>query len=144
MYIGVDMGGTKIRVGATESLDNPHIKSKKVIKNNHDFDEYIGQIIDFAEGLGKISGVGISTNGALNKEKTIFIGDILNTPEKRNKKPVEILKNRLNCEVFMENDGVAATLGEVLYGRYNFDEFLYVIWGTGIGGAYTGGKIMKL
>lgn len=131
------MGGTKIRVAATENLETPQIVSKKIIKNKHDFDEYINQIVDFAKGLGKISGVGISTNGALNKEKTMFIGDILNTPEKRNKQPVEILKNSLNCDIFMENDGVAAALGETSYGRYNFDEFLYIIWGTGIGGAYA-------
>ena len=39
----------------------------------------------------------------------------------------------MHCPVVAENDAVAAALGEAYYGAVKSD-FVYVIWGTGIGG----------
>lgn len=135
MYIAIDIGGTNIRVAAADNLEKIHIGEKLVFKNNHNFEEYMDKIVEFCGRQGSISAAGISTNGTLNKDKTVVIGGLANTPEKTGKPIVKILKSKLNCSVVMENDAVAAALAEKTYGRYNLDEFIYIIWGTGIGSA---------
>lgn len=135
MYIAIDIGGTNIRVAAADNLESLHIRKKLVFKNNHNFEEYMDRIVDFCGTQSKISAVGVSTNGTLNKDKTVVVGGVANTPEKTGKPLVDILKRRLGCPVVMDNDAVASALAEGIYGHKNLGEFIYVIWGTGIGGA---------
>lgn len=135
MYIGIDMGGTNIRVAAASDLENPQIKEKLVFKNDHNFDRYMNRIIEFCKKQKDVSAVGVSTNGWLNKDKTVVLESSSNAPEKINKPLVEIIRKKLDCQVNMENDAVVAALGEKTYGRKDLDEFIYLIWGTGIGGA---------
>lgn len=135
MYLAVDIGGTNIRFASTENLETGKIADKEKIRNNHNFEEYFQKIIDFAKGQGQIKGVGISVIGDLNPEKTIVVATAPNAPEVINQPIVDRLKKQLDCEVYMENDGTAMALGEAVYAKKINDNFIYVIWGTGIGGA---------
>ncbi len=135
MYLSVDIGGTNVRAVVADNLKDPKILDRATFKNTHNFDEYLKQLINFAKTKGKIDGIGISITGDLNPDKTIVIDSAINAPEILNQPIVKVLENEFNCKVFMENDGTASALGEAIYGSPEKDEFVYVIWGTGVGGA---------
>lgn len=135
MYLSIDIGGTNVRVASTDDLQTGKIVDRVKLKNNHNFEEYFQKIIEFAKGQGEIKGVGISVIGDLNPEKTIVVDTAPNAPEIINQPIVDRLKKQLNCGVYMENDGTAMALGEAVYAKEKNDDFAYVIWGTGIGGA---------
>lgn len=46
-----------------------------------------------------------------------------------------MLSKKFSCPVFLENDAVAAALGEALYDTDCPKDFIFIIWGTGIGGS---------
>lgn len=134
MYISIDIGGTNVRVASTDNLETGQIVDRVQLRNNHNFEEYFQKIIEFAKKQGQIKGVGISVIGDLNPKKTIVIDTAPNAPEIINQSLVDKLKRQLNCEIFMENDGTAMALGEAVYTKKEND-FICIIWGTGIGGA---------
>ncbi len=135
MYIGIDIGGTSVRAVVSKEFDNPNFLDRLKIPNNHDFDKYTEELINFISKYHYISAIGISITGDLNSEKTMAIDASPNAPEFLNQPIVKIFKDKFNCQVFLENDGTVSALGEAIYGSNRSKKFTYLIWGTGIGGA---------
>ncbi len=135
MFLAIDIGGTNVRAAVSTSLDNPELIDQVKIPNEHDFDQYMKQVIEFAKKQGKIKGVGISITADINEEGTMAIATSPNAPEVLNQPIVELLEKELGCPVYMDNDGTVSALGEARYAREGAKEFIFVIWGTGIGGA---------
>ena len=48
---------------------------------------------------------------------------------------LDCYRNKYQCDVRMDNDAAVAALGEALYGTTKKNDFVYIIWGTGVGGA---------
>lgn len=143
MYIAIDIGGTNIRLASTNSLDNPIFENRKQFGNTHSFDTNFKNILNYIDSLGnKISGIGISIPGAIDEAKSMVIKGH-NIPEFIDKPIKELLMNRYKCKVALDNDGVAMAWGETRYGEGKNTDFIYLIWGTGMGGAsvkYSDGK----
>jgi hypothetical protein len=137
VYLSVDIGGTNIRIAGSDSLFTLNLVSDPVRGlNSQYFEKDIHLIVEAARTLaGKtaIEAVGICIPGSLNEDKSeLKSGRYMSAWVGR--PLVRRLEQELGCQVILENDGVAAGLGEAFYGGTP-DQFWYVIWGTGIGGS---------
>lgn len=137
MHVSIDVGGTNTRVAGASDLLNPVFRSEPLRrKNAHDFELDLKFMVEAALRLADgepIEAVGIGTPGSPNEDKS-GIKSAQNLSSWVGMPLVSSLSTELDCQVFYDNDGVAAGLGEAHYGQTkgNFD---YLIWGTGIGGA---------
>jgi len=137
MYITIDIGGTNIRVAASLTLDTKLIKDQIKFTLVHNFDQDFANLIRSIEIVAKdseISSIGIGISGDVEND-VVFSAQ--NLQEWEGQAFVRILTKQFNCSVFIANDGVSASLGEALYGTSSFKEFVYIAWGTGIGGAHV-------
>jgi predicted NBD/HSP70 family sugar kinase len=135
MYIGVDVGGSNIRVASFEALDNPHISGIVRIKSLDDYSRDLANIHRAAHDLSAtIAGVGMGMPAVLDAERTQTAACTLEDWEgKPLRKDMEKL---FGCRVILGNDSSAAALGQAFVGGQG-ENFLFVIWGTGIGGAFV-------
>lgn len=138
MYIGIDIGGTNVRIGTFDKKSPEKLIEKRSYVVDRQFEVAIKQIIhDIKEISGgkKIEGIGIGAPGLINsKEGYIESSANLKSWEK---KPIgETLRKAFDTEVKVKNDAAVAAIGESLFGfGKDKEKFLYIIWGTGFGGA---------
>jgi len=138
MYISVDVGGTNIRVASSTSLSEINfsfnVRRSLTSKNFEQDITFIAQAaIELANG-DKIKALGINLPGTLSEDKAELT--FANNLKHWEFQPfAKQLNDKLGCSIYAEHDGVAAGIGEAYYGDVP-PEFTYVIWGTGIGGAY--------
>lgn len=131
MYIAIDLGGTNLRIASFDKDKILDIVKFKVLGTYKEDLELINQNIK--KICKEPRGIGFSSPGRFNKEKTIRISKG-NLPGWHNATIVEDLTNAFNCPVYLENDAACAALGEAYYGSGIGKSFLYIIWGTGVGG----------
>lgn len=138
MYIGVDIGGTNVRIGLfAQKEDTIRLISSVNFPVQQDFDQGVGQIVAHIQTLAsdkRIEGIGISLPGSLDDNGVIigsanlrrWIGRPLRSP----------LQTAFGVPVRIAHDVAVSAIGEALYGMgKGADRFVYVIWGTGFGGA---------
>lgn len=132
--ISIDLGGTNTRIARAGGIEKPEFVGMPIRRTNtHDYANDLAFIIDTARRLsgdGLIDALGIGVPGRVNSSKTDMIAS-RNLPEWANRNFCVELSKSLNCPVHMDNDAVAASLGEAYYGGTQKD-FHYLIWGTGI------------
>lgn len=138
MYISVDMGGTNTRVAGSISLEHIDFTDNTLRRRNTmDYEDDLQFIIDSAKklaGRGAIKAVGIGTPGTPNPDRT-QIESAVNIPYWNGRPLTQPIADALDCSVYYDNDAVTAGLGEAYYGNQASEDFHYLIWGTGIGGA---------
>lgn len=150
MYnIGIDLGGTNIKVGLVN--ENYGIVEKATAKTNlprpaseicSSIVELIWQVLTGAKvALNEVKSIGIGTPGVADRNSGIVLYscnlDFHNTNLR------EFIERKLDKPVFVENDANAAAFGEVLAGAgKGFNDVVVVTLGTGVGGGIIiGGKI---
>ena len=142
MYIAIDIGGTNIRISATKTIADTKLLETKFLPTENNFNKYIQNIIkniySFTE---KPHAIGIGIAGSVSEN--ILTGSIALTLWV-DQPIVETLQKDFNCPIFVENDGVVAALGETTYGVNHPQQFLYITWGTGVGGATVYSKNNKV
>ena len=137
--IGVDIGGTYIKVGAaseegtiihktrvdTRADEGPEIVIRQIIKG-------VKRILE--KNNSDIEGIGIGAPGSVIKEK----GMVLNPPNLPGWKRVELgprIAQEFNTRVSVDNDANAAAVGEMIFGAgKDLNHFLMITLGTGVGG----------
>ena len=137
MIIGVDIGGTSIKVGLVKE-DGTIIKkeSYKVVKANQEkMAEELGNfILKFMDNdLSDVLGIGLACPGIIDRKNGIcqfspnlFWHDL---------NICEIVKNICQKDVQIINDANAAALAELVLGAgKNYDSFVMLTLGTGVGG----------
>jgi len=143
MYIAIDIGGTRTRLAASSSLDNPEITDREEFATSDNFDKNYQNIISYIDLKTQIAGIGISIPGDLDDDKSTVLKNAQHTPCYLDTPLKKLLLERYKCPVQMDNDGTVAALGEAVYGNGKGVDFAYITWGTGIGGAlvkYINGK----
>ncbi len=143
--VGVDLGGTNIKVGIvsesgkiltktsvkTEALAGP----KAVIKN---IKKGINEVLK--NNKLKISAIGIGAPGIVSTKK----GIVQNPPNLPGWDEIalgSIIKKEFDLKVNIENDANAAAIGELIFGAgKKFDSFVMVTLGTGVGGGIVFNK----
>lgn len=142
MYnIGIDLGGTNIKVGlvnekfeiiakASTPTDLPR-PAEAVCKSIVDT---VWKVLNEAKvTIGEVESIGIGTPGVANRNSGIVLYscnlDFKNTDLR------SLIKKYLDKPVYVENDANAAAFGEVLAGAgKGFKDVIVVTLGTGVGG----------
>ena len=142
MYnIGIDLGGTNIKVGLVD--ENYNIVSKATAKTNlpRPAEEIANAIVETVwvalneakVTIGEVNSIGIGTPGVANRNSGIVLYSCnlgFNNTDLRS-----LIQKKLNKEIYVENDANAAAFGEVLNGAgKGYKDVVVVTLGTGVGG----------
>lgn len=142
MYnIGIDLGGTNIKVGIVN--ENYEIISRASVKTNlprpaegivEGICEAVNLALDDAKiGIGDVTSIGIGTPGSANRKTGVVLYS--NNLGFDNVHLGEMLKKKLNKDIYIENDANAAAYGEYLTGSgKGYENVVVITLGTGVGG----------
>lgn len=151
MKIGIDVGGSHIGLGLIDLKGNLLLKREKDYdKNQKDMSnivldtikQLINEILEENQiEIKEIESIGIAfpgtvSNGIVVKAENLGI---------ENFKIVEELKQQFNIPIYLENDAKCAAIAEKKYGSLKkYDDALFLIIGTGVGGAvFLKGELLK-
>jgi glucokinase len=148
--IAVDLGGTQLRAALID--EHAHIVLRNDVKTESRAgpDVVIGQIETLVKSIAmqaskkNIIGVGISSPGPLDTKQGIALS--LPTISGFTEYPMGAeLTARLPFPIRLENDGIAAAIGEWKFGAgVGFDNIVFVTVSTGIGGGViVDGRVMR-
>jgi glucokinase len=147
--IGVDLGGTNLRIAAVD--DQGHLVEKVTLgtKVSLDRDQVIDHMCDAIQRLTEkymnsaaLLGIGIGVAGIIDLQ-TGTMRESPNLPGWADYPVLAEIERRLKTRVILENDANAAALGEHWLGAAkNFPDMAMITLGTGVGGALVlGSKI---
>lgn len=149
--IGVDLGGSFIKVGALDQDNQAGRPLELPTPTDRGGDAVIQQMIDGARQLIErdrfdrrdIVGVGIGTPGPLKISEGILI-DTPNIPGLKNIPIRDMIGKALGLPAVLENDANAAGLGEFLCGSgRGMRNMVLLTLGTGVGGGViVDGKVL--
>ena len=148
-FLGVDIGGTNIKLGFVRS-DGELFNKVKVptieLRKSGDFAGNLFKLIgDQLAQKPEVSKIGIGVPGLISKDGKCLL-ELPNIPELSHYPLVEELEKKFPNHTFiMENDANAAALGEYHFGKENIkSDFIFITLGTGIGSAaIIDGKIFR-
>jgi predicted NBD/HSP70 family sugar kinase len=136
MYVVCDIGGTKTRVAGTTTLDLldriQKFDTPKLYEDGlNKIVEAIKTVADNKQIIACVAGI----RGPLNHEKTGIVSEVtLHDWVGRN--IVKDLADRLDTQVFLENDTALVGLGEIVFGAgKGYRIAAYHTVSTGVGGA---------
>lgn len=151
MNIGIDVGGSHIGIGIVDSNGKITFKREKdYLVHQSDMSSIVMDtiILLIKEAIEKntvdvrdIKNIGIAfpgtvSNGVVVKAENLGI---------QNLKIVEQLKEKFKCDIKLENDAKCAAIAEKKFGSLKYyDDALFLIIGTGVGGAaFLKGELLK-
>ena len=137
--LGIDVGGTNLRVGAVNLRGELVHNFRVPTPQSGNPEDLVAKIEELYHQVAKelkepIRGIGLGWPGAVDRNK----GLVLQTPNIKGfiDFPLkDVLSKRLKAPVQIENDAKCASLAEKRFGQaQNFHDFLLLTFGTGIGG----------
>ena len=142
--IGIDVGGTNIRIAIVDENGNLY----DVIKEStiaHDIESLKNQIVSLINRVDykkyNILGIGIGVPGPVKPDGTVIYIPNLNISTSFNLK--EMIENETNIKTFVGNDANVAGLAEAYVGNgKGYDVVQYITMSTGIGGGLVINKKM--
>ncbi len=135
----VDIGGTKIAVGAIDAAGRVLGRAETPTAAEQGFDSAMGRVGDLLASIRastgmEFCGIGVGCTGPVDPLSG-EIGQVEFLPGWHGANPVATLAERLGLSVAMENDADAAVLGELQWGAGRGRRHLICVTiGTGIGG----------
>src|SRR6516164_54690 len=139
--IGVDLGGTNLRIAAVDN--NGKLLEKLTlgteVKRGRDFviSEMVSAIQSLRtkyNGVGNLMGMGIGVPGFIDMD-TGTVMDSPNLPDWTRFPVRELIEQRLGTTVILENDANAAAMGEKWLGAgRDYEHMIMYTLGTGVGG----------
>ena len=149
LYIGVDLGGTKIYTAIAnergEILNEEVVPTEASKGPEQIIEKMISSIKKVSTGinLDRIKAIGIGSPGPLDVKNGLIVSPP-NLPI-RNFNVVEAIKNEFQIPTFLDNDANAATLGEYIFGAgKGCENMVYITASTGVGGgAILNGKLYR-
>ncbi|QNG60212.1 ROK family protein [Bacillus sp. PAMC26568] len=147
MNIGVDLGGTNIRVAAIDEqwiIKEELGSSTDVSKGPRAAIEKMITMIQSLQKKHPIQSVGIGAPGPLDAKRGIII-EPPNLPGWQNIQLTKMIESAIQLPVYLENDANAAALAEALTGAgKKAESVFYITVSTGIGGGYVyNGKLIS-
>jgi glucokinase len=132
--IGIDLGGTNIRGGCIEDMALKRVLSKKLTAH-HDANEVLQQLFDITDALitPSTTAIGIGVPGLVDLH-TGTVSDVVNIPSWKKISLQQILEQRYNIPVLINNDANCFALGEYYFGKgKKTDSMVGLTIGTGLG-----------
>ena len=146
-YVGVDIGGTNIKLGVIDSAGNIIKKSKFSIEDDTTFSVVIAKIIDNIKEIISdiptelVGGIGLGIPGLIDTKNGLVVcsGNLNWT----NEDVLTPLKNAFSYPIKIANDANVAALGEAKFGVGKaYSTSVFITLGTGVGsGIIIDGKI---
>lgn len=149
LYIGVDLGGTKIAAGIVDENGQILFKDSIFTKSERPFEQVAADMASLilsiiqkaGYSMSDIGGIGIGSPGAIDNEHGVVV--FANNLGWHNVKLRSELQKYINLPIYMENDANVAGLAESVFGAgQGIKNAIALTLGTGIGGAIIiNGKI---
>src|SRR5579859_740665 len=141
LAIGVDLGGTNLRIAAVDSngrvLDRITTDTKVARGRDQVIDEMcvaIQEVVAKQSHAGELAGIGIGVPGIIEMQ-TGMLRESPNLPGWHNYPVRDEIQRRLKTTVILENDANAAAMGEKWLGAAaGVDDMCMITLGTGVGG----------
>jgi len=134
--VGVDIGGTSVIFGMFNEEGLKEQSWTFHIKQGMSGTSILDQLVKQIEKIGDIDAIGICVPGQVDAKTGAIIGNLVNIPYSNNLQIKSILEARFSIPVFVCNDVQAATLGENhVATAENVTNYLFIAYGTGVGGA---------
>lgn len=142
--IGVDIGGTKIRMGVIDG--NGQILAERQVPTEFPLYPYLEQqVLVFLSEHRDVSAIGIGTHGFVDSKagRVVFSGDML--PGWTGTEVKAQLEKATGKRVEVENDANCAALAEAKFGAAKgLDRVVCITLGTGLGGGIIwDGKLLS-
>jgi len=139
--IGVDLGGTNLRIAAVDDqgtlVEKVTLGTKVSLGRDRVVDDMcqaIQHVLDKYSNSATLLGIGIGVPGIIDMQ-TGLLRESPNLPDWADYPVRAEIERRLKTVVILENDANAAALGEKWLGAAkDFDDMLMVTLGTGVGG----------
>lgn len=146
-YIGVDLGGTNVRVAKVSELGDviQEVKEPSEVKQGRD--HVVAKIIRMIKTLDnyqEAKGIGLAVPGPVDTQKRVMT-IATNVPGFEGFEFAKIMEEELKLPVYLDNDVNAAGIGEAVLGAgKDYPIVYYVTISTGIGGAaIINGKVLS-
>jgi glucokinase len=140
--IGVDLGGTNLRIAAVDTSGKMLEKITLGTEVTRGRDKVISDMcrtiqelsLKHRSSVGELTGIGIGVPGIIEMQ-TGMLRESPNLPGWENYPVRQEIEQRLGTQVVLENDANAAALGEKWLGAAaNVDDMCMITLGTGVGG----------
>ena len=143
VFIGLDIGGTKIMVGAADREGNLLRRARTATSTSLEEDlENINNMIAEVAAAEQIGGMGAAIGGPLDWEEGIV--SPLHQPAWRNVPLKAMMEEMWTCPFHVDVDTNVAAIGEYRWGGVTAKRFLYLTLSTGMGGGFLiDGKIYR-
>ncbi len=138
--IGVDLGGTTVKTGLVSSDGTIIAQSKLPTLAEVDPTAVIGQIVKSIQEVlphakgAPLAGIGIGAPGLVQNPG----GIVKSPPNMKNWNIVPLadeISKIFNVRVEVDNDANVAAIAEAKFGAgKQYPDFLFIVWGTGVGG----------
>jgi len=139
--IGIDLGGTNIKAALVHNafglINTNSVPTEAEQGKEHVLDQISLAVKPFLKRANRILGIGIGAPGTIDLERKSLIHPP-NMPGWGIVDLRSVLRKRLGkrLSIFVENDANAAARGSSRYGAArNYDHFIMITLGTGVGGA---------
>lgn len=151
MKIGIDVGGSHIGLGIIDSKGKLLLKREKDYHKNevdmskiviHTIKELVNTVLKEEKiKIEQIESIGIALPGTVSNEILVKAENL----GIENLNIIQELKKEFDIPIFLENDAKCAAIAEKTYGSLKqYDDALFLILGTGVGGAaFLNGKLLK-
>ena len=148
--IGLDIGGTSIKAGAADSNGAPLAEARREQRERDGYENLLARCVDLVRELAQDpvrDPLGLGVPGLVASDRGLVL-ESPNLPELDGRELARDLANQLGRpagSVGLENDANAAAVGEGWVGAgREFEDFLLVTLGTGIGGGLIqGGELVR-
>ena len=143
IYIGLDIGGTKLMVAAAGESGAivRRVRAATPLSLEEGLALLHRMIAEVAEG-DPIAAIGAAIGGPLDAERGIV--SPLHQPEWREVPLKALIEQRWGCPFYVDVDTNVAAVGEYASGAVACRRFLYITLSTGMGGGYlVDGKIYR-
>jgi glucokinase len=141
--IGIDLGGTNIRAGSVIGKDIAQIKTER-INSQLPAEDIIQQIFNITDSLvtDEVFGIGIGVPGLIMEDRGIVF-DVINIPSWKEVPLKNIMEERYQVPVLINNDANCFAVGEYYFGKgYGSSSMIGITIGTGLGtGIIANGKL---
>lgn len=151
LAIGIDLGGTNIKAAIVDQTGSILKSEVRPTPIDRSVDRIVEEIVQLTHELhsessidpSEVVGIGIGSPGPLDINKGIILHTV-NFPKFRNVPLRDLLQEKFNLPVWMDNDGNVAAYGEFWAGtkKIDIDSLVMLTLGTGVGaGAIMNGRI---
>ena len=143
VFIGLDIGGTKIMVAAADREGNILRRARTATSTSLETDLVnINNMIAEVAAEEEIIGMGAAIGGPLDWKQGIV--SPLHQPAWRNIPFKAMIEEKWDCPFYVDVDTNVAAIGEYRWGGVSAGRFLYLTLSTGMGGGFLiDGKIYR-